>query len=169
MLHRLFVCHGRRFPTLPFKQSSVPKRIEGVRGQVSNRHRAPSPGCHFYSPSLYILFALTTRSLQPSASLPSTMANSLMTAELAIYALLSLPILYILFRHAPAGLVGWIYLFAFCTIRIVGGAMAMGEDPSTASKTISNVGLSPLLLAVAGILHEAYARSTPSGRFAKTI
>lgn len=83
------------------------------------------------------------------------MTNPLQTAELAIYAALSFPILYILFRHGRVGLVGWTYLFMFCTIRIVGGAMSMGDAPSSAMTIIANVGLSPLLLAVSGILHEA--------------
>ncbi|KAK3390346.1 hypothetical protein B0H63DRAFT_112172 [Podospora didyma] len=90
------------------------------------------------------------------------MANSLPTAELAIYAMLSLPILYILFRHGLVGLVGWIYLFMFCAIRLVGGAMSMGDNPPPAASIIANVGLSPLMLAVSGILHEAGVYCQPS-------
>lgn len=75
------------------------------------------------------------------------------TAELAIYATLSIPNLYILFKHGRAGLLGWAYLFAFCTLRIVGGAMDLSG--STSAGIISSVGLSPLLLAAFGILQEA--------------
>jgi len=82
------------------------------------------------------------------------MTNSLATAELAIYATLSIPILYLIVSHAPAGLVGWLYIFAFCSLRIVGGAMSMNSNSPTAS-IISSIGLSPLLLAGSGILHEA--------------
>ncbi|KAL2179259.1 uncharacterized protein P884DRAFT_240045 [Thermothelomyces heterothallicus CBS 202.75] len=76
--------------------------------------------------------------------------NALLTAELAIYAVLSLPVLYLLIRHSPAGLLGWFYLFAFCTLRIVGGAVS-----ASPASIISSIGLSPLLLAGSGILHEA--------------
>lgn len=76
--------------------------------------------------------------------------DSLLTAELAIYAALSLPVLYLVVRHSPAGLLGWLYLFAFCTLRIVGGALS-----SSSASIISSIGLSPLLLAASGILHEA--------------
>lgn len=82
------------------------------------------------------------------------MTNSLATAELAIYAILSIPVLYILVRHGLAGLLGWFYLFAFCTLRLVGGAMSMQTDNGSGN-IISNVGLSPLLLAASGILHES--------------
>lgn len=81
------------------------------------------------------------------------MTNSLAVAELAIYALLAVPVIYLLVRHWPAGLLGWFYLFAFCSIRVVGGAMSMNENNASAS-IISNVGLSPLILATSGILHE---------------
>ncbi|KAL6897689.1 hypothetical protein GGI43DRAFT_99484 [Trichoderma evansii] len=77
------------------------------------------------------------------------------TAELAIYATLSIPNIYILFKHGRAGLLGWAYLFAFCTLRIVGGAMDLSG--STSAGIISSVGLSPLLLAAFGILQEARA------------
>lgn len=75
------------------------------------------------------------------------------TAELAIYAILSIPNIYILFKHGRTGFLGWIYLFVFCTLRIVGGAMDLAG--STAAGLISSVGLSPLLLAAFGILREA--------------
>lgn len=82
------------------------------------------------------------------------MTNILSTAELVIYATLSLHVLYLIVKHAPTGLLGWLYLFAFCTLRIVGGAMSMNMDSPSAS-VISNIGLSPLLLAASGTLHEA--------------
>jgi len=82
------------------------------------------------------------------------MTDPYFLAQLAIYAALSLPVLYVLWRHRPAGLLGWFFLFAFCTIRIVGGALSTGNDQATGG-IIASVGLSPLLLATAGILHEA--------------
>lgn len=84
--------------------------------------------------------------------------HNLNVAQLAIYATLPLPTLYILIRHKIPGLLGWLYLFIFCNLRIIGSALALkdGSADSTAA-IISSIGLSPLLLAAAGILHEAYA------------
>jgi hypothetical protein len=82
------------------------------------------------------------------------MTNSLAAATCAIYAVLALPILSLLVRHGRYGLLGWLFLFFFCSLRIIGSAMAL-KNPSIAAEIISSVGLSPLLLATAGILHEA--------------
>jgi hypothetical protein len=81
--------------------------------------------------------------------------SSLNTAQLAIYIILSLPVLYILIRHSWPGILGWGYLFAFCMLRVVGGALVLGNGNSESAAIISNIGLSPLLLAILGVLHEA--------------
>jgi hypothetical protein len=87
------------------------------------------------------------------------MTTSLDTAQLAIYILLSIPIIYVLYRHGRTGLLGWIYFFAFASLRIIGGALAMNADksgtPSVTATITSNIGLSPLILGISGILHEA--------------
>ncbi|KAF9890657.1 hypothetical protein FE257_005788 [Aspergillus nanangensis] len=82
------------------------------------------------------------------------MINPLSAATCAIYAVLAIPVLYLLVRHRRYGLLGWLFLFLFCTIRIIGGALAINST-SVAANIISSVGLSPLLLATSGILHEA--------------
>jgi hypothetical protein len=86
--------------------------------------------------------------------------SGLNTAQLAIYAALSLPVIYILFRHGQPGLIGWVYILAFCSLRIVGGAMSLSSDkngtPSSTAAIISSIGLSPLLIGISGILREAY-------------
>lgn len=85
--------------------------------------------------------------------------NDLNTAQLAIYCVLSIPNIYILIRHGWPGLLGWAYLFAFSTLRLVGAAIQMNADKDgkvdTSAAIISSIGLSPLLLATSGILHEA--------------
>ncbi|KAH1295445.1 hypothetical protein KXW98_005601 [Aspergillus fumigatus] len=83
-----------------------------------------------------------------------TVTNSLPAATCAIYTVLAIPILYLLVRHGRDGLLGWLFLFFFCTLRIIGGALAV-NSPSTAATVISSVGLSPVLLATAGTLQEA--------------
>ncbi|KAK8078774.1 integral membrane protein [Apiospora phragmitis] len=84
-------------------------------------------------------------------------ADALPTATLAIYAVLSVPVFFCLVRHGKTGLLGWLYLLAFCTLRIVSGAMSMSSSSSSSASIIANVGLSPLLLAASGILHEGRA------------
>lgn len=79
--------------------------------------------------------------------------NGLATAELAIYALLAIPSIYLIFSHAPSGILGWSYLFAFTSLRVVNGVLSINSTSS--ASIISNIGLSPLLLATCGILHEA--------------
>jgi hypothetical protein len=80
-------------------------------------------------------------------------------AQLGIYGLLALPVIYLVYRHGWHGALGWGYLFIFCTLRVVGPSMQIrdekeGKSSSTAT-LISSIGLSPLLLATVGILHEA--------------
>ncbi|KAH6989589.1 hypothetical protein BKA56DRAFT_576080 [Ilyonectria sp. MPI-CAGE-AT-0026] len=75
------------------------------------------------------------------------------TAELAIYATLSIPTVYILVKHGPPGYLGWFYLITFFSLRIIGGVLSLTGN--SAASIVSNIGISPLLLAAAGILHEA--------------
>lgn len=82
------------------------------------------------------------------------MTNSVSAAECALYAVLILPVLFLIVRHRMTGFVGWLFLSFFCVLRIVGGGMSINSSNPAAS-IISNVGLSPMLLATAGILHEA--------------
>ncbi|PVH85002.1 hypothetical protein DL98DRAFT_584059 [Cadophora sp. DSE1049] len=88
--------------------------------------------------------------------------SGLDAASLAIYGVLAIPLLYILARHGWPGFLGWLFLFAFCSLRIIGGAMALiNGSKSSSTAIISNMGLSPLLLAMVGILHEARYYRTP--------
>ncbi|KAH8654557.1 hypothetical protein BGZ60DRAFT_568364 [Tricladium varicosporioides] len=81
--------------------------------------------------------------------------SPLSIVQLIIYAFLTPPTLYITYRHALPGLLGWVYLLAFLSLRIVGAGLTLSDPASTSASTISNIGLSPLLLATSGILHEA--------------
>lgn len=80
--------------------------------------------------------------------------TAITTAELALYAILAIPVLFVLVKHGRPGLLGWFYLQAFCVLRIVGGGMALSNSPS--AMIVGNIGLSPLLLGASGIFHEAY-------------
>lgn len=80
--------------------------------------------------------------------------NSVTTAQMAIYAIMIIPVLYLLVKHGRPGIMGWLYFAAFCMLRILGGALALSGSES--ATIIGNIGLSPLLLAACGILHESY-------------
>ncbi|KAE8448754.1 hypothetical protein EG329_008970 [Mollisiaceae sp. DMI_Dod_QoI] len=82
--------------------------------------------------------------------------HNLDIAQLAIYTILVIPVIYILCCHRLPGLLGWLYLCIFCQLRIVGAGLAVGKGPDdTSAAIISSIGLSPLLLAISGVLHEA--------------
>jgi hypothetical protein len=83
------------------------------------------------------------------------MTNAFSAAELALYLILSPPAVYLLARHFRFGFLGWAYLLAFCGLRIIGGALGLNDANAKTAAIISSIGLSPLLLAAAGILHEA--------------
>ncbi|MCJ1275869.1 hypothetical protein MMC21_003674 [Puttea exsequens] len=76
-------------------------------------------------------------------------------ANLVIYITLTPPTIYTLYRHGKFGILGWGYLVAFCMLRLIGGGLEIGDSGSRTASIISGVGLSPLLLAVLGVLHES--------------
>lgn len=82
------------------------------------------------------------------------MVNSLSAATLAIYIILAIPVVFLAIKHKRHGLLGWFFLFLFCALQIIGSGMSVSSTSPSAS-IVSNVGLSPLLLATSGILHEA--------------
>lgn len=93
--------------------------------------------------------------------LPTDTDKAVDLAELVIYGILIIPTTYCLVRHGTQGLLGWIYIFAYCTIRLVASGLKYKSDQdhelSTGALIVDNIGLSPLLLGAAGILHEALA------------
>lgn len=78
-------------------------------------------------------------------------------AVLAIYLVLLIPAIYTTFKHGIQGMawLGWVYFILFCSIRIIGSALEISSPESTAAAIISSVGLSPLTIAIGGVLHEA--------------
>ncbi|KFY98254.1 hypothetical protein V500_01751 [Pseudogymnoascus sp. VKM F-4518 (FW-2643)] len=93
--------------------------------------------------------------------------KSLVIASLVIYLILLQPVSYCLWKHGKRGILGWMALHGLCVIRIVGNAVELNayNNHSTggiAVLILQSVGLSPLLLAVVGILHEARRARDPS-------
>ncbi|KNG85062.1 integral membrane protein [Aspergillus nomiae NRRL 13137] len=84
------------------------------------------------------------------------MTSSILVAQLALYAPLTLPTIYLLCSHGRHGLLAWLYLLAFCVLRVTGAAMGLNDPRNAGTQIISSIGLSPLLLSIDGILHEAY-------------
>jgi hypothetical protein len=82
-------------------------------------------------------------------------------AQLAIYALLATPTMYCLLKHGLTGILGWLYLLAFYTLRLVVAGMENSSSSSSSNGSgtliVENIGLTPLLLGSIGVLHEAYA------------
>ncbi|KAJ5678958.1 hypothetical protein N7462_007202 [Penicillium macrosclerotiorum] len=89
------------------------------------------------------------------------MANStegIELAQLVFYGLALLPAIYCFITHGKHGAVGWLYVFAMCGLRLVGNGMAYHSrtgPPNRAASIIGSIGLSPLVLAALGILHES--------------
>jgi hypothetical protein len=85
--------------------------------------------------------------------------SSIAAAQIGVFAALSLPAFYCLIRHGASGFLGWIEVFSLCTIRVIGAALQYHDlhnhTVSTATQIVTNLGLTPLILAAAGILHEA--------------
>ncbi|MCJ1399121.1 hypothetical protein MMC11_002323 [Xylographa trunciseda] len=94
------------------------------------------------------------------------MVDALAVATIVIYLVLIQPVIYCLWKHGRHGILGWLALQSFCLLRIIGNIVLVHAEATNTSNTnallISNVGLSPLLLATVGFLHEARRARNPS-------
>ncbi|KJK60841.1 hypothetical protein P875_00042920 [Aspergillus parasiticus SU-1] len=81
--------------------------------------------------------------------------NGIFPADLAVYLFLTPFVLYVYWSHRWVGWLPWTNLLVFCIVRIVGGAIGVNDSSSIAANIISGIGMSPLLLAIDGLLHEA--------------
>ncbi|KAI2616840.1 hypothetical protein GGR54DRAFT_609036 [Hypoxylon sp. NC1633] len=93
-------------------------------------------------------------------------STALPLALLVIYITLSLPTIYITVKHGikHAAIIGWLFLFAFFSLRIVASAIEINDSESSSAALIASVGLSPLLAAACGVLHESRAYLLPKSR-----
>lgn len=81
-------------------------------------------------------------------------------AQIVFYAMAVLPAFVCFAAHGKHGLMGWLYVIVMCGLRLAGNGMAYHSLSTTghaseAAQIISGIGLSPLLLAGLGLLHEA--------------
>ncbi|KZF21816.1 hypothetical protein L228DRAFT_269270 [Xylona heveae TC161] len=88
-----------------------------------------------------------------------TTRGRLAIAEIVYYAPALVLAVIVMLRHGFRRQLGWIYLAILALVRIIGSSMqiASEQDPSntgliTTAAILSSVGLSPLLLAMAGLL-----------------
>jgi hypothetical protein len=87
--------------------------------------------------------------------------HTLYVISTIIYVILAQPTLFALFRHGRHGILGWFYLQLFCVVRVIGSIMELHAETNDTTNSmavviVGSVGLSPLLLAALGIMHEAY-------------
>ncbi|KIW10815.1 hypothetical protein PV08_10114 [Exophiala spinifera] len=81
--------------------------------------------------------------------------DALSTAKLVVYSIFVQFAVFCFFKHRRLGLLGWWYVNLFCVLRIVTGAIGVHGDKNGETVTILNsIGISPLLLALSGLVHE---------------
>lgn len=86
--------------------------------------------------------------------------------QLVLYIPLLLLSQYCRLRHGKQGILGWFYVGAFCMIRLIAAGLKIHSDTtgtqSSGAVIVDNIGLSPVILAALGLLHEAYVYVEPS-------
>ncbi|OTA96606.1 hypothetical protein M434DRAFT_105694 [Hypoxylon sp. CO27-5] len=93
-------------------------------------------------------------------------SSGLPVALLIIYLASPIPIIYIAIKHGlkHGAIIGWFFLFTFCTLRIVSSAIELQDAQSSSAALVASIGLSPLLAAACGVLHESRAYLIPKSR-----
>ncbi|KAI0157249.1 hypothetical protein GGR57DRAFT_60972 [Xylariaceae sp. FL1272] len=86
-------------------------------------------------------------------------SKGLNIALIVIYVLLSIPGIFVLFKHGlrHGAVLGWFFLDAFFLLRIISSGIQLNDPTSSTAALLANIGLSPLILASLSIIHEARA------------
>lgn len=82
--------------------------------------------------------------------------NGIFAADLAAYLILSPIVVYNFITHRWTGFLAWYSLAMFCSARVIGGALGVRDASSMTANIIQSVGVTPLILCVDGLVHEAY-------------
>lgn len=106
-------------------------------------------------PSSVTFSELTLLALQLIQLKPTDM-NGIFPADVAVYLLLTPVVVYIFFAHRWTGFLPWYYLSVFCLARIIGGILGIHDSNGLPANIIQSVGLTPLILAVDGLVHEGF-------------
>jgi hypothetical protein len=84
--------------------------------------------------------------------------TNLSIAQLSLYALFAPLILFCLVKHGKHGLFGWLFLLIFSGLRITTSVLTIRDrsfhSGTAGASIINSIGLSPLLLADFGMLHQ---------------
>lgn len=101
---------------------------------------------------------------KPPIIMTLTGTSDLYIAEVIVYLLIFPLTLYLGYRHGSAGFLGYFYLNLTCGVRIAADIVSLlpanrdATHPTISSAILSSIGLSPLLLALSGFLHEVHVR-----------
>jgi hypothetical protein len=91
--------------------------------------------------------------------------SALPIATIIIYVILFNPILYCLWRHRRYGILAFLPMSTFCVLKIVASIIQLISEAKNSSMSnallLNNIGLSPLLLAALGLLHESRTARNP--------
>ncbi|KAL3465880.1 hypothetical protein BJX64DRAFT_296758 [Aspergillus heterothallicus] len=88
--------------------------------------------------------------------------NGIFIADLIVYLLLLPLAIYNFITHRWTGFLPWYFMIIFCAARIAGGALGLHDSESLAPNIIQSVAITPLILGVDGLTHEARAYRYPS-------
>ncbi|KAI1468231.1 uncharacterized protein F4812DRAFT_425999 [Daldinia caldariorum] len=93
-------------------------------------------------------------------------STALPAALLIIYIIVSPSLIYIVKKHGlkHGTFIGWLFLFLFCTLKIVASAIEIHDARSSSAALVASIGLSPLLAAACGIMHESRVYILPKSR-----
>jgi hypothetical protein len=95
----------------------------------------------------------------PAGLSSATFPLSLYFATIVLYSILIVPTFYIWRCHGRPGFLAYNFIYAFCAIRIAGGALSIAAvhnaDLETSATVVNSLAISPLILAGLGFLHEA--------------
>lgn len=86
----------------------------------------------------------------------TTPATALAITQLVLYILLLPPLVFLLVKYKKHSLPGYIYILLFTILQLISASLQLSNPKSTTSSIISTVGLSPVLLGLAGILNSAH-------------
>ena len=89
---------------------------------------------------------------------------TLYIVDLVFYIILFPLTLYLGYRHGKHAILGYFYLNICCAVRIVADIVSVVDEtkssgngqPSIAAAVLRSIGLSPLMLSLAGFLHEIH-------------
>ncbi|KAG9725993.1 hypothetical protein KCU73_g13013, partial [Aureobasidium melanogenum] len=95
----------------------------------------------------------------PAGLSSATFPLSLYFATIVLYSIFIVPTFYIWRCHGRPGFLAYNFIYAFCAIRIAGGALSIAAvhnaDLETSATIVNSLAISPLSLAGLGFLHEA--------------